>query len=300
MQYRNSYQKNQYPTRFHGAATYDYAFQRNQYPTRVYGRAYGYFPAHERITIGLNSIEKLESESGKIITSQALTDSYMAISNVTVDAKKELAPVKEKNSFGMVVTLKMSDVTVPTQILLQDVTECNKDMIESIPVALSYQSMAEIRNETHAYDIKAYPIPSWKCMVLGNKKTRVYDVFKSLRYVMRREWVLKLKLDFKELESDKKFICAWMLSVKKVPSGNYRDRLRSDQLVLEDIGAGNFEYWTRNQIIPEEPNVLEDQTEGQGDPTRTGQMEEDATKKEPEDSMADTSHIKVEQESEEM
>ena len=276
MQYRKNYQRNQYPTRGCGRTNH--------------GRGYGYVPEHEKVTMGLDSIEKLESIRGKTITGQALTDSYMAISKVKANAMKELLPVREENSFGMAVTLKMNEVTVPTQMLAQDVTRANKDMIESVPVALSYQSMTENRCTTREYMVSSHFIPSWKCIVLGKEKdTRVHEVLKMLRHFMRSEWILDVKVEMKEFEAGKVFICVWMLSVDKLSSYDQCDGKRVDAWVFEDPRSENLEYRWMNQTIQD------NQTEGQKVPTTcANQTSNHGPKIEPEKSMTNSNHTKIE------
>lgn len=276
MQYRKNYQRNQYPTRGFGRT--------NQ------GRAYGYVPEHEKVTMGVDSIEKLESIRGKTITGQALTDSYMAISKVKANAIKELVPVREENSFGMAVTLKMNEITVPTQMLAQDVNRTNKDMIESVPVALSYQSMTENRCTIRECMVSSHSIPSWKCFVLGREKeTRVHEVLKMLRHFMRSEWILDVRVEMKEFEADKVFICVWMLSVDRFFSYDQCDSKRADTWVFEDLRAEKLEYRLMNQTIQD------NQTDGQEVPTTcTNQTPKTELKREPENSVISSNHTKIE------
>lgn len=210
------------------------------YPGRPITYQCGYVPASQKIMMGLGSMEKLESATGKTITSQALIDSYMAISKNTAISQRELAPIKKENSFGMTVIHKMNRLTVPRQTLLQDVTTANTDMIESVPIALSFQSMMETRRAAHEYKVSHHTIPTWKCIVFGKEQeTRIYEVLKVLRHWMRLQWILDLKVKFEELEEGKTFVCAWMLSVRKLPSFGHRHSMALDPLVFEDIRASD-------------------------------------------------------------
>ena len=197
----------------------------------------------------------------------------MTISKATAIFQEELTPIKKKNAFGMTIVHKMNKLTIPKQTLLQDVTKANTNMIESVPVALSFQSMMETRRASHEYKINPHTIPTWKCIIFGKEReTRIYEVFKVLRHWMRLQWILDLNVEFEELEEGKTYICAWMLSVRKLPSFGHRHSMLFDPLVFEGIGNRNIEH------VPVEQTVLENYTEEQGVP------------------MADTNQIKIEHE----
>ena len=77
-------------------------------------------------------------------------------------------------------------------------------------------------------------IPEWKCMMLGKQdQATVYEVFIALREFLSREWVLKIELDFKELLKQEKHICAWMLTVKKLPNIGSRIQRKIEQIKFE-------------------------------------------------------------------
>ena len=202
-------------------------------------RAREYVPESWKIKVGVDTIEKLQANKWKTITSQALIQSYMAMSKAKAEYKKEFAPIIEETSLGVNILRKMTKVTVPAEILLQELTEKNRVMIESTPVILSYQSMAEFTERTE-HKIGDMSIPRWECTTIGNKAhTRVYDVLKAIREKMSVQWILDLKVESKELSEGVTFINIWVLAVKSlVPSNQAR---KSMALWFEDVGTENFE-----------------------------------------------------------